>query len=156
MKKFKIAILSKLEMAKIWGAGVKGGYKVVLDIDGKTIVGRRSTSMSGTTTMADATTADSVNLFEEVEPMQKGMTFSVSGLLDPDAADKETIAEVMALWKASTKFTAKFGFGTEVGDKYEEGDAYVTDITIDGPHDDLTSYTLEVKITGEPTTGTVT
>ena len=133
----------------------KPGYKIVLQFDAKTLVGYRSTSMEMTADMAEATTGSSTNQWKEYIPMYKGMTFSVSGLYDPDTGvANEKISDVIALLKIGTKFTAIYG-GEEVGDAYESADAYIASISIDGPYDDLASYSIEVQVTGEPTSGTV-
>ncbi len=132
----------------------KPGYKIVLKFDNKTIVGYRSTGMEMAADMAEATTGVSTNQWKEVIPMYKGMNFSVSGLYDPDADAYEKISDVIALLKAGTKFTAKFG-GEEVGDAYESADAYIVSVSVEGAYDDLTSYSLDVQVTGEPTTGAV-
>lgn len=132
----------------------KPGYKIVLQFDGKVIVGYRSTSMEMSADMAEATTGVSTNQWKEYVPMYKGMTFSASGLYDPDADTYEKISDVIALLKVGTKFTAKYG-GEESGDAYEEADAYIASVSVEGSYDDLASYSLEVQVTGEPTTGTV-
>jgi len=132
----------------------QAGYKTVLKFDAKTIVGYRTTGMDIDADMAEATTGESTNQWKEYIPMFKGMTFSVSGLYDPDT-ENESVDDVIILIKAGTKFTAKFG-GEEVGDKYESADAYISHVSVEGPYDDLKSYTIDVQVTGEPTTGTVT
>jgi len=133
----------------------KPGYLIVLQFDAKTIVGYRSTSMAMSADMAEATTGASTNQWKEYVPMYKGVTFSVGGLYDPDVgAAYEKVSDVIALLKAGTKFTAKYG-GTEIGDAYESADAYISSVSIEGPYNELASYTLEVQVTGEPTSGTV-
>ena len=131
----------------------KPGYKIVLQFDAKTIVGYRSTDMDMDADMAEATTGESTNQWKEYVPMYKGMTFSVSGLYDPDTAN-ESVEDVIVLLKAGTKFTAKYG-GTEVGDKYESADSYITHVGRSGSYDDLSGYSIDVQVTGEPTSGTV-
>jgi len=133
----------------------KPGYKIVLQFDAKTLVGYRSTDMEMTADMAEATTGSSTNQWKEYIPMYKGMTFSVSGLYDPDTGvANEKVSDVVTLFKNGTKFTAIYG-GEESGDEYESADAYITNVGRSGPYDDLSGYTIEVQVTGEPTTGEV-
>jgi len=103
--------------------------------------------------MAEATTGESTNQWKEYIPMYKGMTFSVDGLYSPDAAE-ESVLDIIVLLKVGTKFTAIYG-GIEKGDEYETADAYITHVGRTGPYDDLSGYTVDVQVTGEPTSGTV-
>ena len=130
------------------------GYKIVLQFDAKTIVGYKSADMDMTQDFAEATTGESTDLFKEYVPLFKGAKFSVAGLYDPTAGDNSSADDVIALLIAGTKFTAKYG-NTEVGSKYYSADAYVADVKISGPHDDLSSYTIDVQVTGVVTPGTV-
>jgi len=133
----------------------KPGYKIVLKFNEKIIVGYRTTDMDMTADMAESTTGASTNQWKTYVPMYKGMTFSVSGLYDPDATTYERISDVIGLLKVGEEFTAKYG-GEESGDAYEEAYAYISHVSISGPYDDLASYTIDVQVTGEPQTGEVT
>jgi len=130
------------------------GYKIVLQFDSKTIVGYRSHSMDAEADLADATTGASTDQWKEVYPMFKGMKFSVAGLFDPTAGDNSTFEDAYDLLANGTKFTAKYG-NTEAGSRYYSVDCYVNAVHIEGPHDDLSSYTLDCTATGKPTPGVV-
>jgi len=52
-----------------------------------------------------------------------------------------------------TQCTAYYGGGA--GDTDYSADAFIRHVHIDGPYDDLKSYSLDIVITGEPTTGTI-
>lgn len=130
------------------------GYKIVLQFDSKTLVGYRTHSMDAEANLSDASTGESTNQWEEVYPLFKGMEFSVDGLYDPTAGDNKSFDDIYDLLAAGTQFTAKFG-GTETGDVYRQASAYIRRVHIEGPHDDLSSYTVDVKVTGEVTKGTV-
>ena len=131
----------------------KPGYKIVLQFDSKVLCGFRNTSMDVDADMAESTTGESTNQWKEYVPMYKGMTFSVDGLYDPDTSN-ESVLQVLTLLKNGTKFTAIYG-GEEVGDEYETADAYITHVGRTGDYSDLSGYTVDVQVTGEPTSGTV-
>lgn len=126
------------------------GYKIVLQFDAKTLVGYRSHSMDAEADMGEATTGASTNQWKEYVPLFKGMEFSIGGLYDPTSGDNVSFDDVYALLAAGTLFVAKFG-GTEAGDTYWEANAYVRRVHIEGPYDDLSSYTVDAVVTGEPT-----
>jgi hypothetical protein len=130
------------------------GYKIVLQFDTKKLVGYRNHSMDAEADMAEATTGASTNQWKEYQPMFKGMEFSVDGLYDPTSGADMSFDGAYDLLAAGTKFVAKYG-GTEVGSTYWQADAYIRRVHIDGPYDDLASYTVDVIVTGEPVKGTV-
>jgi len=130
------------------------GYKIVLQFDTKQLVGYRNHSMDSEADMAEATTGASTNQWKEYLPMFKGMEFSVDGLYDPTAGANLSLDGAWDLLAAGTKFVAKYG-GTDVGSTYWQADAYIRRVHVDGPYDDLASYTVDVIVTGEPTKGTV-
>ena len=130
------------------------GRKIVLQVDAKTLVGYRSHTMDVTADMADATTGVSTGQWKENEPMYKGMEFSVEGLYDPVEGEELSLDDVYDLLAAGTQVTAKYG-NTEIDSRYYDVPAYVTSISESAPHDDLTSYTVNLVSTGEPTADTV-
>ena len=130
------------------------GYKILLQFDSKILVGYRSSSMDAEADMGDATTGASINQWKEVIPLFKGMEFSVDGLYDPVAGDNKSFDDAFDLLKGGTKFTAKYG-NTETGSRYYSADAYIRRVHIEGPYDDLASYTVDVIVSGEPTVGVV-
>jgi hypothetical protein len=131
------------------------GYKMVLQFDTKTIVGYRSHSMDAEADMGDATTGASTNQWKEYIPLFKGMEFSVSGLYDPEPGANIVFSDIYDFLAAGTKFVARFG-GTETGYAYWEVDAYIRRVHIEGPYDDLSSYTIDAIATGEPDIGVIT
>jgi len=128
------------------------GYLTFINIDGSPLAGRRSSSMDVEADMAEGTTGESTNQWKEWVPMYKGMEFSMDGLVDPVSAD-ETPYEAIAKLTGGTQCTAYFGGGS--GDVYYSGDAFIRRVHIEGPYDDLKSYTLDIVVTGEPSTGTI-
>ena len=130
------------------------GYKVTLQIEDKTIVGFRETSMDYTADLAEATTGASTNQHKEYVSMFKGATFSVSGLYDPTAGSNSSLDDIIALLKAGTESTVKFG-STVTGDKYYTAEAIINHVNVNGPMTDLASYTVDVTVTGDITSATV-
>lgn len=130
------------------------GLKVVLQFDSKTLVGYRNHSMDAEADMADASTGESTNQWKEVVPIFKGMEFSVDGLYDPTAGANSTFDDIFDLLRAGTQFTAKWG-NTEAGSVYYQASAYIRRVHQEGPFDDLSSYTVDAIVDGEPSKGTV-
>lgn len=145
--------LSKDKMSKVWGGIYKPGYKIVLQFDELVLCGYRNTNMDADADMAEATTGESTNQWKEYIPMYKGMTFSVDGLYNP-GTELQSVADCLKFLKDGTKFTAIYG-GIEGGDEYEEANAYITHVGQTGAYDDLSGYTVDVQVTGEPTSKTV-
>jgi len=132
----------------------KPGYKIVLQFNSKTLVGYRSHSMDAEADMAEATTGESTNQYKEYVPMFKGMEFSVSGLYDPTADSNSTFDDVFDLLRGGTSFTAKWG-GTENGDTYYQATAYVRRVHQGAEYNDLSDYTVDCIVSGEPSKSTV-
>ncbi len=130
------------------------GYLTVINIDGNVLCGRRNMTMDIESDMAEATTGESTNQWKEWVPMYKGMEFTMEGLVDP-AATGTTVSAAIALLSAGTAITAYYGGGTGTGDSYHSGDGFIRHVSVSGPYDDLKSYSLDIVITGEPSTGVV-
>lgn len=129
------------------------GYLTVINVDGNVLCGRRNMSMDIEADMAEATTGESTNQWKEWVPMYKGMEFTMEGLVDP-AATGTKVSDAIALLTAGTAVTAYYGGGP--GDSYHSGDGYIRHVSVNGPYDELKSYSLDIVITGEPSTGAVT
>ena len=131
-----------------------GGYLIKVKVDSTVLVGMRSGSRSTEANMADATTAESTNQWNEYIPLFKGQTVSVEGLRDA-ATSNTSVEDLYDLLAAGTKVTLYYG-GIESGDVYWEADAYVMSLEEENSYDDLQSYSAEFQITGQPTKGSVT
>jgi len=134
--------------------GKLAGYKVVLQIDSKTIVGYRTHSMDAEADLGDATTGESTNQWKEYLPLYKGMKFSVGGLYDPTAGVESSFDDIYALLAAGTQVTAIYG-GETTGDTIWTVSAYINSVHHEGDYTDLQSYTVELTATGEPTKSAV-
>jgi predicted secreted protein len=130
------------------------GKALKVKIDDTAAVALRSKELNYTAEMADATTQDSTGDWKEFVPLQKEGTVSMEGLYNPDAGS-EGLDDFITKLKNGTKCTVYFG-GIETGDTYEECDGYIADITWSGDYGDLQNVSVEIQLTGEPETKTVT
>lgn len=126
------------------------GYKMLLKIADKTVVGYRSNSMDIEAYMGNATTGESTDQWKEYLPLFKGAEFSVEGLYDPTAGSNSSADDIIALLIAGTQVTVKYG-RTEVGATYYTVPAYIRHVHVEGPYDDLSSYTIDLVSDGEVT-----
>src|SRR6056297_1274229 len=131
----------------------KAGKALKLKIGGTEVVGLRSKELNYEADMAEATTQDSEEDWKEYLPLQKGGTISADGLYNPDLTGVAFDALVEDL-KAGTELTVYFG-GIENGDTYEEASAYINSVTWTGDYADIQNVSVEMTISGKPTTNTV-
>lgn len=130
------------------------GYKIVIQVDSKTIVGYRTHEKEVEADMVETTTGASTNQWKEFQPLFKGMTMSAEGLYDPTSGANYSLDDVEDLLASGTAVTLKWG-GTESGDRYAQISAYTQRIRQGASHDDFSDYTVDFQCTGEPTYGTV-
>ena len=128
------------------------GKKILLQIGGVTVVGQISGSLGMAADMLDATTKDSTDGAKEYIGGETGWTCSIEGLYDPAAA--EGVSEAIGYLKAGTSLTVKYG-QTGSGETYFGGSALISGVTLDGPKNDLSSYSIELQGTGVLTEATV-
>lgn len=120
------------------------GTLILLRNDATTIVGQTDSSMTMTADMLDATTKDSTAKAKEFIPGETGWTVSVSGLYDPAATALGSVSKAITDLKAGTAWTVKFGQNT-TDDNYWTGSALIQSVTLNGPKNDLASYTIELQ-----------
>lgn len=118
-----------------------------------TLVGQTDASMTANADMLDSTTKDSTSKGKTFIGGETGWTLSVSGLYDPAAAAAGSVSGAFTDLKAGTAWTIKFGQVTS-GSKHWGGSAYIQSVTINGPKNDLASYTLEMQGTAAVTEAT--
>jgi predicted secreted protein len=133
--------------------GYKAGNLLKVKIDTTAAVGLRSKELNYTLDLAEATTDDSTGSWKEYVPLQKGGTVSIDGLYNPDLTG-ENLWDFIAKLKNGTQVTLYWG-GIETGDSYEEASAFINDVTHSGEYTDIQNYSVEMTITGEPETKTV-
>jgi len=123
---------------------VINGTLVVLRSGSTTIVGQTDGSLSASADMLDATTKDSTAKAKEFIPGETSWTVSVSGLYDPAATAAGSVSGAITDLKAGTAWTVKFG-QTTTDDNYWTGQAHISGVTLNGPKNDLASYTVELQ-----------
>ena len=134
--------------------GKVAGRKIVLQIGGKTLVGYRTHNFDYEQDLADATTGESTNMHKEYEPMFKGGTFSIEGLYDPTAGSNLSVDDVIDLLHDGTICTLKWG-NTETGSIYWSASGYIKKVHEGADYTDLATFTIDVTISGDITSGTV-
>lgn len=130
-----------------------GGYLIKVKVDDTVLVGMRSGSRSTEVDLAECTTAESTAQWKEFEPLYKGQTVSVEGLVKAGTSNKDP-EDIYDLIAAGTQVTLYYG-GIVSGDTYWTASAYAGSLEEDNSYDDLQSYSCEFTITGQPTKATV-
>ena len=120
------------------------GTLIVLSNATGVLVGQTDATLNSSADMLDSTTKNSTAKAKEFIPGETSWTMSVSGLYDPAANSKLGVSDMITDLKAGTSWTAKWG-QTTTGDNYWSGTAYISGVTINGPKNDLASYTLELQ-----------
>ena len=128
------------------------GKEVLLIIGSNTVTGQVSGSLGITADMLDKTTKDSTAGAKEYIGGETGWTLSIEGLYDPSAT--EGVSEAIGYLKAGTSLTVLFG-QAGVGETYWGGSALISSVNLDGPKNDIASYSLELQGTGVLTEATV-
>ena len=131
---------------------VINGTLVLLKNDTTTLVGQTDTSMNMVADMLDATTKDSTAKAKEFQSGETSWTMTVTGLYDPAATAAGSVSKAITDLKAGTAWTVKWG-QTTTDDNYWSGSAKISNVTINGPKNDLASYTIEFQGTGVLTEG---
>ena len=116
------------------------GKTILVQSGGVTIVGQVSGSLGMTGDMLDATTKDSTAGAKEYIGGETGWTISVEGLYDP-AAGEQTNDAIDDL-QAGTQVVLKYGV---LAGTYWTGNGYISSVNLDGPKNDLASYSLEIQ-----------
>ena len=131
---------------------VNGDLMLML-INGYTIAGQKNGGASFSADMLDATAKDSGG-WKEFIAGWKSATFTLENLYDPDSGINTDFSSIFALFKAGTTVTLKWG-EIVAGRKYFTASALISKVDINGPANQLSSYTLSFQGTGEPIESTV-
>jgi predicted secreted protein len=123
------------------------GDLMLMIVDGYTLAGQKNGSADFSADMLDATAKDSGG-FKEYIAGWKGHTFSLENLYDPDVTTNTDFASVFAKWKAGTAVTLKWGEAV-AGRNYYTAQALISKVTLTGPANQLSSYSLSLQGTGE-------
>jgi len=131
--------------------GQMNGTDLLAYVGGVAVGQSKDFSISIDSDMIDATTKDS-NKWKEFLAGDKGWTADVEALVD--FAQSEGFSECFSDVTNGTKITVKFG--TEVtGDARWTGDAYVSNLSLNAPMNDVVSYSFSLQGTGSLTEETV-
>jgi len=120
------------------------GTLIVMINGSTTIVGQTDATLNTSADMLDATTKDSTAKAKEFIPGETSWTMSISGLYDPAAAASGSVSGAITNLKAGTAWTAKWG-QTTAGTHYWTGTVYLQTVTLNGPKNDLASYSIEAQ-----------
>lgn len=129
------------------------GDLMLMLINGYTIAGQKNGGASFSADMLDATAKDSGG-WKEFIAGWKSATFTLENLYDPDVAANTDFSSIFALFKAGSVVTLKWG-EVVAGRKYFSASALINKVDINGPANQLSSYTISLQGTGEPVEATV-
>lgn len=133
--------------------GKINGDLMIMQIDGYTIAGQKNGGASFNSDMLDATAKDSGGDKEYIAGW-RGHTFTLESLYNPDAGSNVDFSSLFTKWKAGTLVTLKWG-ETATGRKYYTASALINKIDLNGPANQLSSYSLSLQGTGAVTEATV-
>jgi predicted secreted protein len=128
------------------------GTDIGLSIAGNWLSAQTDLSISMAADMLDATTKDSTGAAKEYLAGETGGTMNASGLWDP--SDSANVKEIIAALKARAAVACIWGEGTGTGDIILSCQGFVSGYSINGPKNDLASYTIDIQITGALTQST--
>lgn len=126
------------------------GVKIFLKIGSNVLVGQTTGSMDLTSDMIDCTSKDS-GQDKEYLAGERDATISVDSLYDPAAA--EGFSEVFGYLKAGTSIAWSFG-ETEAATKVWNGNGFISQVTLNGPKNEASSYSLTIQNSGAVTEAT--
>lgn len=124
--------------------GTTGATFVLKVYDGgtyNTLAGQRSTTLNRGTDEADATDKDSSEYHEGL-PTIRNWSFDASGIVEE--ADT-ALVDLEDAWTNNTKIQVQIE--TPAGNTYT-GEATVTQLNYEGPHDDVLSYSVSLVGSG--------
>ena len=112
-----------------------------------TLVGQTDATMNTSSDMLDSTTKDNTAKAKSFQPGETSWTFSISGLYDPAATAEGSVSNAITDLKAGTAWVASWGEAT-TDENYWYGTIYLQTVTLNGPKNDLASYSIEAQGTG--------
>jgi len=129
--------------------GTVSGNDVGISIDTDLIACATSASIDFSTNMIDSTCKDN-NGAEQVKPSQQTWSMALDGNLAFDSA--YGWVDLVTAWKAGTLMNVSWGT-TETGDPNYSGTAYIDSLSASAPVNDIVTYSVNFKGTGEVTIG---
>ena len=128
------------------------GTNLGVYIDGTIIAAATDCSLSLNMETIDITTKDSAGYRELLAGMRSG-SISVSGLIDYQSADKDTV-DLYTAWENRTSLTLKFS--SEISsDTSFTASGFLTSLEQSGGTEDTATYSATFEITGQVTDATI-
>lgn len=133
----------------------KDGSLVAILIGAKLITGETSTSLNLITDMIETTHKHSPSKAKTYIAGEHGGTISVTGSHDPTNSTDYGYSDAYAAKQAGTSVTFKAGSIT-VGESHITGSALISSLTLEGPQNSRSTFTIELQITGPTEEATTT
>lgn len=128
------------------------GTNLGVYIDGTIIAAATDCSLSLNMETIDITTKDSAGYRELLAGMRSG-SISVSGLIDYQSADKDTV-DLYTAWENRTSLTLKFS--SEItSDTSFTASGFLTSLEQSGGTEDTATYSATFELTGQVTDATI-
>ena len=134
-------------MAKINGTIILMRQGATPGLTQTTLVGQTDATMAVTSDTMDSTCKSSSAKAKTFIPGETGWTFSISGLYDPAATVEGSVSNAITDLKAGTSLTASWG-EVVTDENYWHGTIYLTNVTTNGPKNDVANYSLEAQGSG--------
>lgn len=122
------------------------GDLILLETDSNAYVGTTGTSIEIAADMIEKTTKDS-GAYKEFTRGERSLTISVDGLHNIDETTQSGEAAFNDLI-AGTEVTFKWGQFATIGDRYITGTALVESVSLDGPKNEMATYSVSLRSTG--------
>lgn len=129
------------------------GVNMLISADGNNYGCTTNQTLNFVADMIDATCKDT-GTFKDFISGEKTGTVSVDALYNVDAT--EGVVQVFDDWKNGTEVAVKFGEINTSGGGYFYFNAIVQDATINGPKNEVASYSFTLQIVDEPGYTTIT
>jgi hypothetical protein len=131
---------------------VFNGTLTVLKMDGTQLAELTNVTMSMSSDNFETTSKESGG-YAEFAYGQRSITYSVEGLADFQASNKD-LADLLAAWTGRTVVSLEWTNGV-TGDKKVTQSALISSIDVDAPMEDVSTYSVEFQGTGTPTIATI-
>ena len=124
---------------------LKNGTDIQLRIAGTWVAAETDTSLSMAADMLDATTKASASAAKEYLVGETGGTITCTGLYDPSQTQGGN--DIITLLQARAVVAIVWGEATTAV-KLFSCSGFISGVTINGPKNDVASYSVDIQITG--------
>lgn len=122
------------------------GNLILIEFEGYTLACQTSGNFNVDSDMLDTTCKGEAPNRTFIPGLQNA-TISLEGFYDPDATTGTGALDLIGYIKDGQQVTWKFGQLTS-GDIYLTGEGYLSNVSIDGPLNDVASYSATLQVTG--------